>query len=154
MGSGTGNGCKDSRLWTVDSGPWTPDCGLWPKDFGLLFRYQIATAAAPGMAPANSFHAEPRSFNRAVTRQGFERVLRATWRKPALPGVSEEERFCRRKDELIKPYGKHQNVLGRVHPLRHFNNPAFRNVVKKSRSTSANCLPAIDGRATKTRSKA
>jgi hypothetical protein len=58
------------------------------------------------MATANSFEAEPTPFDGAVNRHGFERVLGATRRKPALPGIPEDEHFRWRKNELIQPHAK------------------------------------------------
>ena len=112
-------------------------------------------AAAPRMAAANALHRQPASGQRAVAAQGFQRVFRAARREPAAPQRPEQERLGRGNHPAIKAHAENQDMLGRIHSIRAlagFNNLAFRSVVRKSRSTSANPLPAIDGRATSTRS--
>ena len=112
-------------------------------------------AAAPGMATANAFERQPGAGERAVAPKGFERVFRTARREAAAAQRPEQDRLGRRDHPAIEAHAENQDVLGCVHPagaLTGFNNLAFRNVVKKSRSTWANPFPAIDGRPTSTRS--
>jgi len=113
------------------------------------------SAPAPGMATANPFQGQPASGQRAVAAEGVQRVFRATRREPAPPQRSEEERFCRRNHPPIQVDARNQDMLGRIHSTRTvsgFNNFAFRIVTRKSFSTAAKPLPAMDWRATSTRS--
>ena len=85
----------------------------------------------------------------------LERVLRTTWGEPAVRVRAKQKNFRRGNHAAVKLEAKDKNVLGGIHGLRtlsYFINRAFRKVVKKSFSTSANPLPAIEGRATSTSS--
>ena len=113
------------------------------------------SAPAPGMTPANAFNCQPASGQCAVVADGFQRVLGATRREAAAPQRPEQKGLCRRKHPLIEAHAHDQDMLGGIHavsPATGFNNLAFRIVVRKSLSTAANPLPAIDWRATSTRS--
>lgn len=114
------------------------------------------SASAPRMAPAKSFDGQPASRHGAVRLDRLQRVHRAG-RGVTAAGERTEHRAQRRRNRpAIKPDAGNQNVLNRVHSVGFvaFNNFAFRNVVKKSFSTAAYFLPAMEGRATNTRSTA
>src|SRR6516162_10204353 len=97
---------------------------------------------------------QPTSFASAVGLHRLQGIGRTARFEPALSGRPEKRIFRRGDNPAIKSYCCHQNVLSQIHGslLRTFNNPAFRSVVKKSFSTSPKLLPAIDGRATSTKS--
>jgi len=125
------------------------------SDFGLPGRDGVIAAAAPGMASANPPHGQPAPSQRAVRSDGVQRVFRATRGEPATAQRPEQQRFCRGNHPAIQAHAQHQNMLDRVHsarPAMGFNNLALRSVVKKSFSTAANPLPAMDWRATSTSS--
>ena len=113
------------------------------------------SAPAPGMTPANAFHCHPASRQRAMAAEGFQRVCGAARREPAASQRPEYEGLCRRQHPLIEAHARDQDMLGGIHsvsPAVGFNNLALRSVVRKSLSTAAKPLPAIDWRATSTRS--
>ena len=112
-------------------------------------------AAAPRMATADALHRQPASGQRAVLAQSIERIFGAARRIAAAPHRPKQERLGRGKHPTIQAHAEYQNMLSRIHsirPLAGFNNLALRSVVRKSRSTSAKPLLAMDGRATSTRS--
>ena len=78
------------------------------------------------------------------------RVLRTTRREPAATGRAKEENLRRRNQQAIHPHGQDQDMLEQIHQF--FNRPARFKAAKKSFSTSANLLPAIELRATNTSS--
>jgi hypothetical protein len=118
-------------------------------------RHRVVPAPSPGMASPNPFQRQPTPTQRAVTPNGLQRVGRTTRRKPAVTGRANQKDFRGRKHTAIQPDAERQYILSRIHDLLSFlSKPALRNVVKKSRSTSVNVLPAIDGRATSTSSTA
>lgn len=86
-----------------------------------------------------------------MPRDGLEGILGARWVKAAMPGWADQKNLGGREHALIHAHSKNYRMLDGIH-LGPFNNPALRNVVKKSRSTSANRFPAIEGRATRTKS--
>jgi len=84
---------------------------------------------------------------------GFQSIRGATRRKTALAERPEQKCFRRRNHPTIYPKPEYQDVLSHIHvaPIL-LNNPAFLRLVKKSLSTSPKSFPAIEGRATSTRS--
>ena len=132
-----------------------PDFGLQTLDFRLCGRHRIMPAAAPRMATPNPLQRQPASRQRAVVTQRRQRVFRTARREPATPQRPEKERLGRGNHPAITLHAKYQDVLSCVHwtfPPAGFNKPAFLSVVMKSFSTSANSFPAMDARATSTRS--
>src|SRR3974390_2546738 len=126
---------------------------LLKAPFPQRSRHRIFAAAAPGMTAADTFYCEPGPPQCPVQGDRFQRVIRAAWLKPAMGEWPENEGLGGRDHPTVKLQAENNGVLRRVHvPLRHFNNPAFRRLVKKSHSTSVNPLPAIEGRATRIRS--
>ncbi len=86
---------------------------------------------------------------------GFNGVLGTTRLEAATAQRSEQEDLPRREDPLIDAHREYQNKLNWIHlsyAIGTFNNLAFLRVVKKSFSTAAKGLPAMDARATKTMS--
>ena len=119
------------------------------------------SALVPWMATANAFHGQPAPREGAVRSDGFQGVSRAARRVAAPRQRAEQKSLGRRNRPAIDAHRKNQNVLGQIHsvlysalavPRSVLNNPARRNVVKKSFSTSVKLRPAIEGRATRTRS--
>ena len=137
----TVSACRDVILRLLDSG--TPNLGD-----GVL------PSASPGMTAAQTLQGQPTPGQDAMPGDRFDRVGRATRRKPAMAKRSKNKDLCRRNRPSVYPQTQDENVLPCVHfPPRSFNSPAFLRLVKKSLSTSANSLPAIEGRATRTNSK-
>ena len=132
--------------------------GLAGLIFMKVFRWnRIVPATAIRIAAADAFCGKPASGNRAVSFQGVEGVLGTARLKAAIAERAKEENLGRRKRAAIKPHEQNQYMLSRIHrnqfaPLACFNNPALRSDVKKSFSTLARVLPAMDARATRTRS--
>jgi hypothetical protein len=123
--------------------------------FGISAGDRIVATAAPGMAAAYPAGCQPASTQCAVRPDGIQRVFGATRREPTAPQRPEQQRFRWGNHPAIQAHAKSQNMLDRIHSacsVAYLNNLAFRTAVKKSRSTSANPLPAMDGRATSTRS--
>jgi hypothetical protein len=105
------------------------------------------------MASGDSLQRQPTPAQRSVAGNSFQRVGGTTWGKTALAGRANKESLRWRKRPAIQPNAEQQNVLRRVHNgVGPFNKPAFCSVDKKSCSTSANPLPTMEGRATKTNS--
>lgn len=125
--------------------------GLRDSPAGL--RHRVPSAATPRMAAADPADGQATAVNGAMPGNGLGGVLRATRREPALRQRPEQQALRRREQALVKAHPDRENVLRRIHdPLGCANNFAFRMVAKKSRSTSANGLPTIEGRATRTNS--
>ena len=59
------------RLWTIDYGLWT------------VSRYRIISMSAPGMAAADAFYGEPKTFEYAVFFKRLQAIMRACWSKTA-----------------------------------------------------------------------
>lgn len=130
------------------------------------FRWHwIVAAIAPRMTPANPFHAQPGSGGCPVGLDGINGIFRATRREPALTKGAEQKGLGRRQGPPVGPHREQQKMLDRIHNSRGpadgsafwprrspCSRPPRRSVVRKSRSTSARFLPAIDARATRTRS--
>src|SRR5262245_37175065 len=112
----------------------------------------IGATTAPGMTATDAFDRQPAAARHAVNSDRFERILRAARLETAPATWAKQRALHRRKHPTIKPNPEHQNVLTCVHPDPYLKSLAFRRVVKKSFSTSANIFPAMEGRATRTRS--
>src|SRR5881394_329058 len=110
--------------------------------------HRIVPAVAPGMAATNPSHRQPASAKRAMLPDCLQRVGRTARREPATPQRAKQNRLSRRNHPAIDAHSKNQNVLGWVHGS--LSNLALRIADKKSRSTSARCLPTMDKRATST----
>ena len=118
-------------------------------------RNRIITAPAPGMATAHSAQRQPASPQRPMHPQRVYGVLRTARRETAMRQRPEQHGFRGRNHPPVKADGKDQDMLNGVHrdtSILHLNNLAFLSAVKKSRSTAAKVLPAIEGRATRTSS--
>jgi hypothetical protein len=118
-------------------------------------RDRVIATPAPGMASANPAKCQPAAGQRSVGPEGVQGVFGTTGSEAALPQWPEQQGLCRRNHPAIQAHGKDQDMLGRIHSthsITRFNNRAFRSVVKRSLSTTANGFPAIEGRATSTRS--
>src|ERR1039458_630220 len=92
------------------------------------------------MTSANALERQPASRHRAVAAKGFERIFRTARREAAPPQRPEQERLGWRNHPAIQAHAENQDMLGcftSTSVLTDFNNRAFRSVVKKSRSTSA-----------------
>lgn len=122
---------------------------------GHRTRHWVFSASAPRVTPANPLHRQPGPPPHPVQRHRLDRVLRAG-RREAAARERTKQKCLRRGDHVpINLHTGHQNVLCRIQDpdaRSPFNNPAFRNVVKRSRSTSWNDLPTMDERAISTRS--
>ncbi len=107
---------------------------------GFGRRHGILAAAAPRMTAPDPLERQPGPGQRPVAGDGLERIRGATRRKPALAQGPKNKRLRRRYAPAIYPHTQSQNELSSIqasNDLAHFNNPAFRIVVKKSFSTSA-----------------
>ena len=111
--------------------------------------FPLKSTIAPWMTTANSFSREKTSARNAVFLQRFDSVGRTTRLEPALPQRPEQKSFRRRQRPAIQPHCKNQNVPNWIHS---FKSPALLSAAIKSFSTSLNFFPAIEGRATSTRS--
>jgi len=136
-------------------------------------------AVTPRVATANSFNRQPAAGQRALRTNGIHRILRTTWRKTAAAARPEQKNERGRNRPAIQPDEEDQNGLGNIqqptfnieHPMPagalrhwelsvecwmlnvfHFSKFARFNTARKSFSTSANFLPAIELRATSTSS--
>ena len=91
------------------------------------------------------------SINGSVKLNGFDGITRARGLKSAMAGRPEKRRQNGRERHLIEANGRNHSSLSHIHWVAA---PVLdlRKVNKKSRSTSLNFFPAIDGRATKTTS--
>ena len=117
----------------------------------VALRDRVRTAGTPRVAPPNAPQGQPATCQGAMPFDGLQGIGRATRRKPALDLRSEYEQLRWRDYPAVKPHAKDQNVLGCVH-FTFFNKPAFRSVVKRSRSTVPNPLSVMEARATRTSS--
>lgn len=100
------------------------------------------------MTAAQAFGGKPASTECAMCTHRLGGVCGAGWREPTAAQRSEERPQRRREHRTINFYRPEQYVLGWVH----LSNPACRNVAIKSRSTLTKSFPAMEGRATSTRS--
>jgi len=106
------------------------------------------SATAPGVTPAKAPQGEPDAANRAVLRDGFQRIFRTTRRKATPSQRTKEYRLGRRQNAAISPDCENQYVSSRIQCS--LSNFARRMAFKKSRSTSASRFPTMDGVATST----
>ncbi len=110
---------------------------------------RIIAMRAPGVAAADSSSRQRPARQDAVEANCLARVLGAGGRITASSRRAKENRQRRGNHCLVAAYEQNQNPLSNVHwpPI-----PACRRTRKKSRSTSASFLPAMEGRATSTKS--
>ena len=85
-----------------------------------------------------------------MNRQRFHSIMRASRRESTATGRTKKHTEHRRKRFLINANSGNQDVLSQIHFC--FKSPALRNASRKSFSTAAKVFPAIDWRATRTRS--
>src|SRR5437660_574527 len=105
-------------------------------------RNRVRAATAPGMTTGDAPDRQPASGNSAMLLHGFESIGGTGGLEPATAQWPEQHLFQRRNPQPIASDAKDQDVLGSVHSAsRSFKSLAFRNVVKKSFSTSAQPLP-------------
>jgi hypothetical protein len=105
------------------------------------------------MAAANSCRRQPTTGKGAATTHCFQGVLRATRLEPACAARAKKERLRRGERPAIKLHRCYQDPLRWVHVLpASLSRLAFRSVANRSLSTWASLFPAIDGRATSTKS--
>lgn len=115
------------------------------------FRYGVVTAFTPRMTAANSFQRQPGAAHRAVLPHRFKGVGRTGGLEPAPATRTAERAQQRGQRHPVNPNEQRQDVLGQIH-ARAPSSACPRSAARKSRSTSASALPAIDGRATSTKS--
>lgn len=114
-------------------------------------RRQIDPRLAPRMTTAQPAHPEQRSPTSAMQANGLHGVMRTARGEPATSGRAKENSEKGRERPLIQANEASEKFLRPIHEIP-FSSRASRRTRKKSRSTSRNGRPAMDGRATKTRS--
>jgi hypothetical protein len=113
-------------------------------------RHRIGSAPTPWVTTPQPLQGQPSPTPRAMSFNRLHRVYRATRVKPAPRRRPQHRQLQGRERPAVNPDQHHQNPLCRVHGDA--SNLARRITPTKSRSTSSNRFPTIEGRATSTAS--